>query len=203
MSSEDDTAKKDDNVRASAAHSEDSGPNQEDTGFQCVECGARKTPMRRNGPAGPKTLCNACGVKRTRLEAKKERKRSAGVAYVQEPADGQTPVEQASAAQLGHASQPPSALTTRRQRKVQSFCSCAGEMAADPGSRSAVPMNGMLNGNRAAAPANGAANSLMQQAAVHTRRLMLGHSPCCRSCRVLQTLSWQQLMSQESWGVLP
>lgn len=29
----------------------------------CVHCRATKTPLWRNGPAGPKTLCNACGVR--------------------------------------------------------------------------------------------------------------------------------------------
>ncbi|KAK9845548.1 hypothetical protein WJX84_010402 [Apatococcus fuscideae] len=28
----------------------------------CVQCGQTKTPLWRSGPAGPKTLCNACGV---------------------------------------------------------------------------------------------------------------------------------------------
>lgn len=32
----------------------------------CTKCGAIKTPQWREGPFGPKTLCNACGVKRTR-----------------------------------------------------------------------------------------------------------------------------------------
>ncbi len=32
----------------------------------CSKCGATKTPQWREGPFGPKTLCNACGVKRTR-----------------------------------------------------------------------------------------------------------------------------------------
>uniref|UniRef100_A0A1D2A4N0 GATA-type domain-containing protein n=1 Tax=Auxenochlorella protothecoides TaxID=3075 RepID=A0A1D2A4N0_AUXPR len=32
----------------------------------CSKCGATKTPQWREGPCGPKTLCNACGVKRTR-----------------------------------------------------------------------------------------------------------------------------------------
>jgi hypothetical protein len=35
--------------------------------WQCVLCGASKTPMRRNHPVhGPKTLCNACGVRLSR-----------------------------------------------------------------------------------------------------------------------------------------
>ncbi|GBG90767.1 hypothetical protein CBR_g51273 [Chara braunii] len=35
----------------------------------CVECGTMKTPLWRNGPRGPKSLCNACGIR-----FKKERK---------------------------------------------------------------------------------------------------------------------------------
>ena len=29
----------------------------------CLHCGAEKTPQWRTGPMGPKTLCNACGVR--------------------------------------------------------------------------------------------------------------------------------------------
>lgn len=41
---------------------------QADTGNikACAQCGATKTPQWREGPEGPKTLCNACGVKRCR-----------------------------------------------------------------------------------------------------------------------------------------
>nr|XP_043607557.1 GATA transcription factor 16 [Erigeron canadensis] len=29
----------------------------------CVDCGTTKSPLWRGGPAGPKTLCNACGIR--------------------------------------------------------------------------------------------------------------------------------------------
>ncbi|CAO2828920.1 unnamed protein product [Amaranthus hypochondriacus] len=32
-------------------------------GRKCLHCGAEKTPQWRAGPKGPKTLCNACGVR--------------------------------------------------------------------------------------------------------------------------------------------
>ncbi|TKY53615.1 GATA transcription factor 1 [Spatholobus suberectus] len=32
-------------------------------GRQCQHCGAEETPQWRAGPLGPKTLCNACGVR--------------------------------------------------------------------------------------------------------------------------------------------
>ncbi|RHN53393.1 putative transcription factor C2C2-GATA family [Medicago truncatula] len=32
-------------------------------GRQCHHCGADNTPLWRTGPGGPKTLCNACGVR--------------------------------------------------------------------------------------------------------------------------------------------
>eukprot|EP00775_Hariotina_reticulata_P003270 gene3270-3547_t len=33
------------------------------SGHSCSQCGATSTPVWRAGPAGPKTLCNACGVR--------------------------------------------------------------------------------------------------------------------------------------------
>ncbi|GFZ21763.1 GATA transcription factor 16 [Actinidia rufa] len=29
----------------------------------CADCGTNKTPLWRGGPAGPKSLCNACGIR--------------------------------------------------------------------------------------------------------------------------------------------
>ncbi|CAL0308745.1 unnamed protein product [Lupinus luteus] len=37
--------------------------NMESCGRKCLHCGADKTPQWRTGPMGPKTLCNACGVR--------------------------------------------------------------------------------------------------------------------------------------------
>ncbi|KAK2965226.1 hypothetical protein RJ640_019981, partial [Escallonia rubra] len=30
---------------------------------RCSECHTKKTPLWRSGPPGPKSLCNACGIK--------------------------------------------------------------------------------------------------------------------------------------------
>jgi hypothetical protein len=40
-------------------------------GLGCVECGATSTPVWRSGPAGPKTLCNRCGVRLSKLARRK------------------------------------------------------------------------------------------------------------------------------------
>ncbi|KAJ4956898.1 hypothetical protein NE237_013681 [Protea cynaroides] len=39
------------------------GGNETIIGRKCWHCGAEKTPQWRAGPYGPKTLCNACGVR--------------------------------------------------------------------------------------------------------------------------------------------
>ena len=38
-------------------------PDTVDEGLACSCCGVQKTPQWRAGPAGPKTLCNACGMR--------------------------------------------------------------------------------------------------------------------------------------------
>ncbi|MCD7471673.1 hypothetical protein HAX54_012272 [Datura stramonium] len=47
----------------------------------CADCGTTKTPLWRGGPAGPKSLCNACGIRsrkkrRALLGLNKEDKKS-------------------------------------------------------------------------------------------------------------------------------
>lgn len=39
-------------------------------GKRCAHCNTHTTPLWRNGPDGPKTLCNACGVRDNRRHAK-------------------------------------------------------------------------------------------------------------------------------------
>ncbi|KAG6749327.1 hypothetical protein POTOM_046371 [Populus tomentosa] len=38
-------------------------PAEEGTVRRCTHCASEKTPQWRTGPLGPKTLCNACGVR--------------------------------------------------------------------------------------------------------------------------------------------
>ncbi|KAI9194959.1 hypothetical protein LWI28_010428 [Acer negundo] len=37
--------------------------NQVNEKKTCADCGTTKTPLWRGGPAGPKSLCNACGIR--------------------------------------------------------------------------------------------------------------------------------------------
>jgi hypothetical protein len=40
-------------------------------GCGCVVCGATSTPVWRTGPQGPKTLCNRCGVRFSKMSRRK------------------------------------------------------------------------------------------------------------------------------------
>ncbi|CAN8269213.1 unnamed protein product [Cochlearia groenlandica] len=40
-----------------------SSSSVETTKRTCVDCGTNRTPLWRGGPSGPKSLCNACGIK--------------------------------------------------------------------------------------------------------------------------------------------
>ncbi|GMY27866.1 GATA transcription factor 15-like [Fagus crenata] len=41
----------------------DKGSESETHKKTCADCGTTKTPLWRGGPAGPKSLCNACGIR--------------------------------------------------------------------------------------------------------------------------------------------
>ncbi|BBG98925.1 GATA transcription factor 9 [Prunus dulcis] len=51
------TCKKKDGIGGNSNSGSDS------SGRKCLHCAAEKTPQWRTGPMGPKTLCNACGVR--------------------------------------------------------------------------------------------------------------------------------------------
>ncbi|XP_010551086.1 PREDICTED: GATA transcription factor 17 [Tarenaya hassleriana] len=51
-----------------------SNSNGGDTKKTCFDCGTSKTPLWRGGPAGPKSLCNACGIK-----SRKKRQAALGI----------------------------------------------------------------------------------------------------------------------------
>ncbi|KAI3444742.1 hypothetical protein Pfo_001407 [Paulownia fortunei] len=43
--------------------SNDAGTENAEVARRCTHCASEKTPQWRTGPLGPKTLCNACGVR--------------------------------------------------------------------------------------------------------------------------------------------
>ncbi|KAF2587222.1 hypothetical protein F2Q70_00037652 [Brassica cretica] len=66
---------------SSSSSSSDGGGEKK----SCAICGTSKTPLWRGGPTGPKSLCNACGIRnkkkkstviRNRSEVKKKKKKS-------------------------------------------------------------------------------------------------------------------------------
>lgn len=50
-------------VKACGSKKKDSGDEGNGEGRKCLHCATDKTPQWRTGPMGPKTLCNACGVR--------------------------------------------------------------------------------------------------------------------------------------------
>lgn len=41
-------------------------------GWSCADCSKSETPVRRHGPQGPRTLCNACGLRRAKRRKQEE-----------------------------------------------------------------------------------------------------------------------------------
>ncbi|XWS53555.1 hypothetical protein CRYUN_Cryun10bG0011300 [Craigia yunnanensis] len=64
--SENGSDSKDQNKKYPAGISPKENQNQSvinETKKTCADCGTSKTPLWRGGPAGPKSLCNACGIR--------------------------------------------------------------------------------------------------------------------------------------------
>ncbi|XAR69292.1 hypothetical protein NMG60_11000823 [Bertholletia excelsa] len=51
------------NMKSAARKKEAGNENPVGDGRKCLHCATDKTPQWRTGPMGPKTLCNACGVR--------------------------------------------------------------------------------------------------------------------------------------------
>lgn len=108
-------------------------------GRVCSSCGATKTPQWREGPMGPKTLCNACGVKRNRLLAKL---RGESGAAAQWGGDPRTPgarakVEGAQTEKKGAMSSAAEVIAAAAAASAKAVRSVSPENAAAPGSRKA------------------------------------------------------------------
>ncbi|KAG8044729.1 hypothetical protein GUJ93_ZPchr0070g33439 [Zizania palustris] len=61
--------------RPAARHAVANGVQDPLLDRRCANCGTTSTPLWRNGPRGPKSLCNACGIR-----FKKEERRAAATA---------------------------------------------------------------------------------------------------------------------------
>ncbi|KAK4283410.1 hypothetical protein QN277_000362 [Acacia crassicarpa] len=51
------------NNRNPTGVSSEESPMSNEQKKTCADCGTSKTPLWRGGPAGPKSLCNACGIR--------------------------------------------------------------------------------------------------------------------------------------------
>eukprot|EP00727_Mastigamoeba_balamuthi_P010583 m51a1_g6147 putative gata-binding transcription factor (181) ;mRNA; r:292032-292911 len=54
-------------------------PKVDKAQLYCHKCGTRTTPQWRQGPAGPATLCNACGLKLTKESTKSRHGKVKGI----------------------------------------------------------------------------------------------------------------------------
>ncbi|KAK3299959.1 uncharacterized protein B0H64DRAFT_3439 [Chaetomium fimeti] len=56
--------------------------------YVCTDCGTLESPEWRKGPSGPKTLCNACGLRWAKREKKKSASHVVGSGLEQHPGPG-------------------------------------------------------------------------------------------------------------------
>lgn len=73
------------NVRMINKAGRNGSENASSAGRKCANCDTTTTPLWRNGPKGPKSLCNACGIR-----YKKEERRTAACAVSVSSSDHQT-----------------------------------------------------------------------------------------------------------------
>ncbi|MFS8004245.1 putative transcription factor C2C2-GATA family [Helianthus anomalus] len=79
----------------------------------CADCGTTKTPLWRGGPAGPKSLCNACGIR-------SRKKRRALLAMAKE--DKKAKKTMAAATTTSGGDSQSSGLTSSKSENTDDFC---------------------------------------------------------------------------------
>ncbi|XP_039836675.1 GATA transcription factor 23-like [Panicum virgatum] len=77
----------------------------------CVECRTTATPMWRGGPTGPRSLCNACGIR-----YRKKRRQELGLDNNRKPQQNQQPPQQPQHQDHSHA---PSAVSDNKSSGLQ------------------------------------------------------------------------------------
>uniref|UniRef100_A0A0D9WK51 GATA-type domain-containing protein n=1 Tax=Leersia perrieri TaxID=77586 RepID=A0A0D9WK51_9ORYZ len=85
---------------------------------RCANCGTASTPLWRNGPRGPKSLCNACGIR-----YKKEERRAAATT------DGAVAAGYGFTAQRARST--PGAKAATCGEEAAPYAAAAGEVVAD------------------------------------------------------------------------
>jgi len=125
--------------------------------LRCVHCQSTETPLWRAGPDGPKTLCNACGVRykkgKLALYKNKDGKltavKSEHALPVHIPPTGKKNSKKASVLPLAAPASPTDIPSKRSVRKVPSEGAIATALAKKPRSRSRRANAGQLPGRYA------------------------------------------------------
>ncbi|KVH96464.1 GATA transcription factor 16-like [Cynara cardunculus var. scolymus] len=83
----------------------------------CADCGTTKTPLWRGGPAGPKSLCNACGIR-----SRKKRRALLGLTKDDKKQKKTTTMAAAATSTSGGDSQTSGLTTNKSSRQMGDFC---------------------------------------------------------------------------------
>ncbi|XP_076960025.1 GATA transcription factor 15-like [Bidens hawaiensis] len=100
--------------KRSSSPGSDSSDGGGDSIKTCADCGTTKTPLWRGGPAGPKSLCNACGIR-----SRKKRRALLGMTKEEKKAKKAATAAAATSGGDSQNSSPNSGLTTGN---TDSFC---------------------------------------------------------------------------------
>ncbi|XP_051130544.1 GATA transcription factor 16-like [Andrographis paniculata] len=82
----------------------------------CADCGTSKTPLWRGGPDGPKSLCNACGIR-----SRKKRRALLGVTKEEKKGKKSTSGKNSSSNSGGSSSSSSSGESSSLKKKLWAF----------------------------------------------------------------------------------